>query len=125
MRGGRVFPPSPHDVTGANPKGTTMTLKILSAAALALSLTAGVAMAQDNSTTGSTTNATDQAEMEAKKPFYSDEGMTTLRPMEEFTGTFNSMSAEQQAAMRAKCQETLVQSPKDEFCVSVNSIQMQ
>lgn len=104
-----------------------MTLKIISAAALALSMTAGVALAQEtNSTSGAgSTTAIDQAEMEMRKPFYTDEGMTTLRPMEEFTSTFNSMSAEQQAAMRAKCTETLVQSPRDEFCVSVNQIETQ
>ena len=36
--------------------------------------------------------------------FFSDDGMTTMRPATEIQGQFGTMSAEDQAALRARCE---------------------
>ena len=84
-----------------------MKLKILSIAALSLALIGGVAQAQTTSSTP-TPAVTDEegdpgAQQKMWAPFYTDNTFSAVRPVEEMRSAFMSMSADDQAAMKAEC----------------------
>lgn len=105
-----------------------MSIKLLTAAALALSLAAGTAVAQtatgssnDAATTGTgqaSTNpsaegpewTSDQERMMYEENatmmsgFFTDETMTTLKPEAELKANFEAMGADDQAAMKSACE---------------------
>ena len=90
-----------------------MKLRILSSAALALSLMGSAAIAQD-----SPRILEDQAMM---KSFYADDTMTTMRTAEEMKAAFSAMTPDNQAMMKKECMDN--QSPKfQDFCGSVKEM---
>ena len=72
-----------------------MKLHILSAAALAFSLIGGAAIAQESPRFDSDPSMI--------KPFFSDEGMTTMRSAEEMAAAFAAMTPDNQTMMRDEC----------------------
>jgi hypothetical protein len=90
-----------------NRRGNIM--KILTAAAVAILLSSGMAFAQDNTQTGSTTqqgSGTDAANYLAGPNihrFYTDESMGTLRPEADIKTTYEAMSPEEQANLKQAC----------------------
>lgn len=83
--------------------------------AAALTMMTGAAFAQ--AATGSEgTSALDDPEM--MKPFYTDEGMTTLRSDEEVAVAVKAMKDEDRARIVEECKN--VNSPRASFCESFN-----
>ncbi|MBA3448645.1 MAG: hypothetical protein H0T56_13785 [Pseudaminobacter sp.] len=106
-----------------------MNLKMLSIAALALTLSSGAfaqtnppidnpadpsAQDKQNPTVDPTvTNALDDPAM--MTPFYTDDTMTTMRPVEEMRTAWTTMTPENQALMQQNC-ETTESIKYKEFC---------
>lgn len=96
--------------------------RLIAPAALALMLT-GAAFAQtDPAAKGTDPGAadkqpavTDDAEMQKMRPFYADDDMTTLLPVEEFRAAWAKMAPEDQAAAKEQCKEPQSEKLKD-FC---------
>ncbi|PZO81704.1 MAG: hypothetical protein DI629_03990 [Mesorhizobium amorphae] len=88
-----------------------MKLQMLSIAALALSI-AAPAIAQE-AATGASPRLADQTMM---APFYSDEGMTTLRSGAEFDSAFSNLSSQDREAIMNECQN--VNTERQTFCDS-------
>jgi hypothetical protein len=101
-------------------------MKLFTAAAVAILLSSGMAFAQDNTTTGSTTrdndgarDATDYLTGPNIHRFYQDDSMTVLRPEAEIRSTWYAMSEEERASLIQACM-----GPKDNrFNPLCNSIQ--
>jgi len=94
--------------------------RFISAAALILVMSGGAAFAQtDPAAKSGDPGAADKqmsiSDPATMKPFYSDDSMTTLRPMEEFKSAWAAMSAENQAAVKEQCKQPESEKLKD-FC---------
>lgn len=92
-------------------------LRKLLVGAAALTMMAGAAMAQtsgSSSTEG--TSALDNPE--TMKPFYSDEGMTTLRSNDEISAAVKAMNTEDKAKIAQECQNVTTQ--RESFCKAFN-----
>ena len=94
--------------------------RLISATVLVLTMAGGAAFAQtDPAAKSGDPNATDKqmsiSDPAAMKPFYTDDSMTTLRPMEEFKTAWAAMSAENQAAVKEQCKQPESEKLKD-FC---------
>ncbi len=94
-------------------------MKLITAAAIAVLMSSGIAFAQENSggtsgqqggaaTTGTETGGGTDASNYLNGPnihrFYTDESMGTLRSEAEVKTTFEAMSAEDQANLRKSCE---------------------
>lgn len=87
--------------------------KLLTIAALALSLSGGVAFAQESSgsdaggeSAGDTTNAPNApflGNRDRLGSFFSDEGMTTLVTGDDFTNAYNALSEEDRTQITEEC----------------------
>jgi hypothetical protein len=103
-------------------------MKLFTAAAVAILLSSGMAFAQDNTTTGSTTQDNDGARDAADyltgpniHRFYQDDSMTVLRPEAEIRSTWYAMSEEERANLLQACM-----GPKDNrfnpLCSSIQAL---
>jgi hypothetical protein len=100
-------------------------MKLFFASALAIAMSAGMAFAQDNTMTGSTTGADKDPAAYLAGPniqrFYSDDAKTILIPEAEFKTNWQALSAEEQANYRAACQGTK-DSRWSTFCNSIGAM---
>jgi hypothetical protein len=82
-------------------------MKLFTAAAVAILLSSGMAFAQDNTTTGSTTGADTDPSNYLSGPnisrFYQDEGMTTLKTDAEFKAAWDAMTDKDRADIKQAC----------------------
>ncbi|HEY6633882.1 MAG TPA: hypothetical protein VIZ90_20680 [Rhizobiaceae bacterium] len=82
-------------------------MRFFAAAAAAILLSAGMAFAQDNSTTGSTSGADTDPSNYLTGPnihrFYQDDSMTELRPEAEVRTTWEAMSEQDRSNLRQAC----------------------
>jgi len=93
-------------------------MKILAAAAIAVLVSSGMALAQDNTNTGSTTGSDTTGATSGSgndgnpnyltgpniQRFYTDESMTTLRPEPEMKSAWEAMNEEDRAAAKQACE---------------------
>lgn len=95
--------------------------KIIAATAVALMLASGAAFAQtDPAAKSSDPGAADKQPAVADdgkmmRPFYSDDDMTTLLPVDEFKAAWAKMAPENQAAAKEQCKDPQSEKLKD-FC---------
>ena len=82
-------------------------MKILTSATVAILLSSGMAFAQDNTQTGSTTGADSDPAAYLAGPniqrFYTDEARTILIPQAEFTTTWSAMPEAERASLKQAC----------------------
>jgi hypothetical protein len=83
-------------------------MKLFTAAAAAILLSSGMALAQDNTTTGATTGAGNDSNANYLtgpniQRFYTDESMTTLRPEAELKETWEAMNDQDRAEAKQAC----------------------
>jgi hypothetical protein len=91
--------------------GKEPTMRLFTAAAVAVLLSSGMAFAQDNTTTGSTNQDQSGSGSEASDyltgpnihRFYQDDSMTELRPEAEIRSTWYAMSEEERANLLQAC----------------------
>jgi hypothetical protein len=81
---------------------------LIAAAAICLAVS-GSALAQNSNATPSKTGATTGADYMSDPAmvggFYTDDTMSTLRPVEEMRTAFMAMSADEQAALKLQCEQ--------------------
>ncbi|QKD01111.1 hypothetical protein [Mesorhizobium loti] len=87
-----------------------MNFKNICLGALALSMVSGVALA------GALDDPNDMS------PFFTDSGMKTMKPMEEFKAAFMAMPKDKQDAMMKECQDAAMSKPHAEFCANVKML---
>ena len=82
-------------------------MKMLKAAAIAILLSSGMAHAQDNTQTGSTTGASSDPAAYLAGPniqrFYTDEARTTLIPEADIKTQWNAMPEAGRASLKQAC----------------------
>ncbi|MBM2713987.1 hypothetical protein JQK88_22760 [Mesorhizobium caraganae] len=86
-----------------------MNIKKLCMGAMALTMMTGAAIA--GSTTGGALD--DPAKM---SPFFTDAGMKTMRPAEEFKVAWLAMKEEDRAGMTKECGDEAIAKAHDDFC---------
>jgi hypothetical protein len=87
-----------------------MKIKMLCMGAMALTMITGAALA--GSTSG-TSALDDPAKM---SPFFTDAGMKTMKPAEEFKAAWMSMKEEDRASMLKDCGDNVIGKSHDDFC---------
>lgn len=98
-----------------------MKFKILTAAVLALGLSASAAMGQASSSGNSDAAPSVLTDPVTMKPFFSDEAMATLKSDEEVKAAFNALPAEQQEQMKSECLTATDAKFKD-FCAKIGTM---
>ncbi|RUM96638.1 hypothetical protein EET67_16770 [Pseudaminobacter arsenicus] len=102
-----------------------MKLKLASAAAIALMLAGGAALAQSATTAAPDTTQSDKLhtleDPAMTGPFFTDDTMTTMRSDEEMKTAWAAMSAENQKMLKEQCATT--ESVKfKEFCGKISAM---
>jgi len=87
-----------------------MNMKMLCLGAMTLSMITGTALA--GGSTG-TSALDDPAKM---SPFFTDAGMKTMRPAEEFKAAWMAMKEEDRATMMKECGDEAIAKAHDNFC---------
>jgi hypothetical protein len=101
-------------------QGEFVMKRFISATALVLMMAGGAAIAQtDPAAKSGDPNAADKqmsiSDPATMKPFYTDDTMATLRPVEEFKAAWQAMAPENQAAVKEQCKQPESEKLK-EFC---------
>ena len=87
-----------------------MNIKMLCMGAMALTMMTGAALA---GTTTGTSALDDPAKM---SPFFTDAGMKTMKPAEEFKVAWLAMKEEDRAGMTKDCGDEAIAKAHDDFC---------
>ena len=87
-----------------------MNIKMFCMGAVALSMMTGAALA--GASTG-TSALDDPAKM---SPFFTDAGMKTMRPMEEFKVAWMAMKEDDRNGMMKECGDEAIAKTHDDFC---------
>ena len=94
---------------------TTAALLLIMASGAAFSQTDPAVKSPDPNAPDKQPAITEDADMMMMKPFYSDDAMMTLRPMDEFKMAWAKMAPENQAAAKEQCKNPESEKLKD-FC---------
>ncbi|MDX8442224.1 hypothetical protein [Mesorhizobium australafricanum] len=87
-----------------------MNTKMLCMSAIALSLTAGAAMA------GGATGTSALDDPQKMSPFFTDAGMKTMRSGDEFKKAWMAMSEEDRTSIKKDCGDNAIAKQHDDFC---------
>jgi hypothetical protein len=87
-----------------------MNIKMLCMGAMALTMMTGAALA---GTTTGTSALDDPAKM---SPFFTDAGMKTMKPAEEFKVAWLAMKEDDRAGMTKECADAAIAKAHDDFC---------
>lgn len=98
-----------------------MKLKMLSIAAVALTMASGAALAQTSGSSGSDAAPSVFEDPATMQPFFSDSSMSTMKTDEEVKAAFNGLPAEQQENMKSQCMDTTSGKYMD-FCAKINAL---
>jgi hypothetical protein len=100
-----------------------MKLKMLSIAALALSLAGGAAIAQTSEPGNGGSDAAPQMFEDPKtmEPFFTDSSMATMRSEEEVKAAFNRLPDAQQEEMKSQCAITTSEKYRA-FCATIGAL---
>jgi hypothetical protein len=84
-----------------------MNFKMICMGAMALAMMTGTALA------GNTSALDDPAKM---SPFFTDAGMKTMKPAEEFKKAWMAMTEEDRAGLMKECGDAAIAKEHDDFC---------